>query len=122
MAEKYDVENLSPEEKEKLSAELKDKGVLEEEYRITNFVFIPLESCLLEGGGKITIGEHEAFDLEDTNWLKKYDDIANYCDSLLDILEDDDSRKESIENICNIYLKIGDIFDKIAEAIKKESI
>lgn len=116
-AKKYDVENLTREEKKQLLTELKDKGVLnEKEYQTTNLVFIP---CDIEQGGKITIGEQKTFDLEDKNWLNKFDNIANYCDSLLDMIEDDSSKKQNIEEIRNIYLKIADIFDKIAEERKK---
>lgn len=115
LAQKYDVENLTREEKSKLLAELNQKGVLnEQEYRITNWVLIPLKDGLKEGG-KITIGEGKKFDFECKNWLEKFDDIAEYCDSLLDTLYDDDSSNfKNIQNIRDIYLKIVDVFDKMA--------
>ena len=56
-AKKYDVEDLSCEEKKKLLTELKEKGVLnEQEFLKTRFVIIPLKACV-KSGGKITIGE-----------------------------------------------------------------
>ncbi|MEY8322221.1 hypothetical protein AAK894_14305 [Lachnospiraceae bacterium 46-61] len=117
-AKKYDVEDLSCEEKKKLLTELKEKGVLnEQEFLTTSFVIIPLKDSFKEGG-KITIGECEKLKLEEKNWLKNYDTLANYCDSLLDTLTEDSSNRENIQNIQDIYLKIADIFDKIAEERK----
>jgi len=117
-AKKYDVEDLSCEEKKKLLTELKEKGVLnEQEFLTTSFVIIPLKDGFKEGG-KITIGECEKLKLEEKNWLKNYDTLANYCDSLLDTLTEDSSNRENIQNIQDIYLKIADIFDKIAEERK----
>ena len=118
IAKKYDVEDLSCEEKKKLLTELKEKGVLnEQEFLTTSFVIIPLKDGFKEGG-KITIGECEKLKLEEKNWLKNYDTLANYCDSLLDTLTEDSSNRENIQNIQDIYLKIADIFDKIAEERK----
>lgn len=117
LASKYDVENLENEQRKKLLTELKDKGVInEEEYRTTKFVLIPLEEDVIEGGS-IKIGEHKKWDLEQKNWLKKYDAIAEYCNELLDSLEDS-TREQNIQSIRNTYLKIADIFDKIAEERK----
>lgn len=112
------MEDLSCEEKKKLLTELKEKGVLnEQEFLTTSFVIIPLKDGFKEGG-KITIGECEKLKLEEKNWLKNYDTLANYCDSLLDTLTEDSSNRENIQNIQDIYLKIADIFDKIAEERK----
>ncbi len=117
LASKYDVENLENDQRKKLLTELKDKGVInEEEYRTTKFVLIPLEEDVMEGGS-IKIGEHKKWDLEQKNWLKKYDAIAEYCNELLDSLEDS-TRAQNIQSIRDTYLKIADIFDKIAEERK----
>lgn len=115
LASKYDVENLDEEQRKKLLTELKDKGVLnEQEYRITKFVFIPVEKCSVN---RIEIVEHKKWDFDQKNWLEKYDAIAEYCDELLDNLQYD-SRIQGIESIRDTYLKIADIFDKIAEERK----
>ena len=117
LASKYDVENLENEQRKKLLTELKDKGIInEEEYRTTKFVLIPLEEDVMEGGS-IKIGEHKKWDFEQKNWLKKYDAIAEYCNELLDSLEDS-TRAQNIQSIRDTYLKIADIFDKIAEERK----
>lgn len=115
LASKYDVENLDKEQRKELLTELKDKGVInEQEYRITKFVFIPVEKCSVN---RIVIGEDKKWNFDQKNWLEKYDAIAEYCDELLDNLQDV-NRAQGIENIRDVYLKIADIFDKIAEQRK----
>ncbi len=119
LGQKYDVENLTQEEKKALAEELKEKGVLDEnECLLMQYAIIPLPEPL-ENANTITIGEHPSVNPENkNNFLKHFDELAVYCDWMAEQTNIPEYREE-LQHVRDIYLKLADISDKIAEEREK---
>lgn len=102
-----------------MAEELKEKGVLDEnECLLMQYAIIPLPEPL-ENANTITIGEHPSVNPENkNNFLKHFDELAVYCDWMAEQTNIPEYREE-LQHVRDIYLKLADISDKIAEKREK---
>lgn len=120
LAKRYDVENLSTQEMKDLLTELEDKGILDknEAFKIRCGA-VPMPDDIDTNFGKYARVVEDGYDpyglenLSDADWLGNFGKLTDYL-KFMQKSEDSEQMKDTYQTYVNMYTKITDIFQQIA--------